>query len=220
MHKNKSYVLSPECLEEARNLELQELCLRRATACKRMAGASNDATTEEIGSCSAEADRNAMEISEEEKNPRSACEGTCQRRQQDVRRWRGRIGRSSVVVKVRAWAVLECGGTVRELDGPILDAAFDAYVVRYPAAARIFQEIGWSGCWCTRAVHSERFFWETEMPSSHHTPPMERTSERCWRSEQMGCSRAGWTVDCQFCPSASQRQTVGRVRDCPAGDSS
>ena len=51
------------------------------------------------------------------------------------------------------------------------------------------------------------------MPSSYQTSAMERTSESCCGSEQMDCSRAGWTVDCHFGPSASQRQTVGRCRD-------
>ena len=35
--------------------------------------------------------------------------------------------------------VLERGGAVRGLDGPILDAALDAYVVGYPAAAGVLQ---------------------------------------------------------------------------------
>ena len=40
MDKNKSRVLSRESLDEVRNLELQDLCSRRATSSKRMAGAS------------------------------------------------------------------------------------------------------------------------------------------------------------------------------------
>ena len=48
MDKNRSHVLFPESLEEVRNLELQAVCFRKATASKRMAGASGDATTEEI----------------------------------------------------------------------------------------------------------------------------------------------------------------------------
>ena len=32
----------------------------------------------------------------------------------------------------------------------------------------------------------------------------------CGRSEQMDCSRAGWTVDCHFGPSSSRRQKVAR----------
>ena len=48
-------------LEEVGNLELQELCLRR------MAGASRDASTEEIASWSVAADRIALEISGKKK---------------------------------------------------------------------------------------------------------------------------------------------------------
>ena len=44
MDKNRSHVLSPESLEEVRNLELQDPHLRSATASKRMAVASEDAT--------------------------------------------------------------------------------------------------------------------------------------------------------------------------------
>ena len=50
MDKDKSHVLCPESLEEVRDLELHELCLRWATAPTRMAGASRDATTEDIAS--------------------------------------------------------------------------------------------------------------------------------------------------------------------------
>ena len=57
MDKNKSHVLSLESLEEVRNLEQEELCL------KRVAGASKDATTKETASWSLEADRIALEIS-------------------------------------------------------------------------------------------------------------------------------------------------------------
>ena len=41
-------------------------------------------------------------------------------------------------------------------------------------------------------------------PSSHHMSVMERTSESCWGSEQMDCSRAGWTDDYHFGPSAGK----------------
>ena len=83
MDKNESHVLSLESLEEVIHLESEELCLRRAAAMKRLAGAAKDATTEEIG-WNVEADRIAKEISE--KNPRGDREGTHQRRHQDVRR--------------------------------------------------------------------------------------------------------------------------------------
>ena len=65
--QNRSHVLSPESLEEVRNLELQELYLRRATASKRVAGATREATTEEIVSWSVEADRIAAENSGKKK---------------------------------------------------------------------------------------------------------------------------------------------------------
>ena len=63
MDKNKTRVLSPKSVEEVRHFELQELCLRGATASKCMVGASRDATTEEIASWSLEADRIELEIS-------------------------------------------------------------------------------------------------------------------------------------------------------------
>ena len=55
---NKSHVLSSESLEEARNLEPQEICLRRATASERKAGASRDGASWFV-----EADRIALDIS-------------------------------------------------------------------------------------------------------------------------------------------------------------
>ena len=63
MDKNRSHVSSPERMEEVRNLEQQELCLRRATASKGRARATRDATTEEIARWFAEADRIAAEKS-------------------------------------------------------------------------------------------------------------------------------------------------------------
>ena len=65
MNKNGCHVLSPESLEEERNIELQELYLRRATASKRMAGARRDPTVEEIANLSKEAERTALGISGE-----------------------------------------------------------------------------------------------------------------------------------------------------------
>ena len=77
MDKEKSHVLSPESLEGVRNREIQELCLRRVTASKRMAGASKDASTDEIASWSAQADRNRVGDlwKKKEKNPRGGREG-------------------------------------------------------------------------------------------------------------------------------------------------
>ena len=49
--------------ESVRNLELQDNACEGKSASKRMAGASRDATTEEIGSWFVEADRIALEIS-------------------------------------------------------------------------------------------------------------------------------------------------------------
>ena len=67
-------------------------------------------------------------------------------------------------------------------------------------------------------VGAHELFTHRDAPTSHHTSAMERTSESCWQSEQMDCSRAGWTVDCHYGPSASQRQEVGRIRDGPGGN--
>ena len=100
MDKNRSHVSSPERMEEVRNLEQQELCLRRATASKGRARATRDATTEENARWFAEADRIAAEKSAKKKiNPRGRREGIHNERH--VRRVHGRIGRISVVVKVQ-----------------------------------------------------------------------------------------------------------------------
>ena len=93
-------------------------------------------------------------------------------------------------------------------------ADFATHSVGYLVAAGTFQKIGWCECWCTRAIHAERIGGETAEPSNHHTSAMERTSDSRWESEQMDCSRAGLTVDCHFGTFASQRQNVGRCRDC------
>ena len=125
-------------------------------------------------------------------------EGNHQRRHQDVRRENGRTGWLSVIVKVQAWMLqaisewesgveqkrcgtvrrydrpndpesveLERGGTVRGFDRPFVVADSDAHIVGYLGAIHVKRTGG------------------TAMSSSRHTSAMERTSESCWRSEQV-----------------------------------
>ena len=62
---------------------------------------------------------------------------------------------------------------------------------------------------CSRRANS---WGGTAMPSSHHASEMERTNKSCWWSEQMDCSRAGWTDDYHFSLFASQRKEIGGFR--------
>ena len=82
---------------------------------------------------------------------------------------------------------------------------FDAHVVGYLVASECIKELDGEKV----GAHELFTLGETEMPSSHHTPAMERTSESCWESGQMSCSRTGWTFDYHFGPSASQREKLG-----------
>ena len=54
--------MSPESTEVIRNLEQQELNLRRGAAAKRLAGWTKDGSTEEIASWSVEAERISREV--------------------------------------------------------------------------------------------------------------------------------------------------------------
>ena len=74
MERNRRHVMSPESLEEVRNLEIQKICLRRATASKPMAGATRDATTEDIARWFVEAERIALEISGKKRKIQEAVE--------------------------------------------------------------------------------------------------------------------------------------------------
>ena len=97
---------------------------------------------------------------------------------------------------------LKRGWTVEGLHGHFLVADFDAHRVGCFVVARIFQEAGWSECWCTRTIHEERTCGRTVMPSSHHASEMEWPIKSCWRGGQMDCGRAGWTDDFHFSPFA------------------
>ena len=59
---------------------------------------------------------------------------------------------------------------------------------------------------CARIIHAERTRGGTSMSSSHHASEMEWSIKCCWRSEQMNCGRAGWTVDYHFSPFASKEK--------------
>ena len=105
-----------------------------------MAGASRDATTEEIVSWFCGSGPNRVGDFCESENPRGGREGNHQRRE------RGRIGWLSVIVKVQAISEWESvveqkrGGTVRAFGRPFFVAEFDAHSVGYFVVAGMIQK--------------------------------------------------------------------------------
>ena len=165
----------------------------------------------------------------EEKNPRGSREGIHKERHQDVRRGHGVTGWLSVIVKVQARILHGNGlglseGTTDPVTLKVL--SWNVAGLSEESTDTILSQISTLTEWdvlllqdCSRqldgvnvGVHEQltprRTGGRTAMPSSHHTSAMERTSESCWESEQTD-SRAGWTVDHHFGPSASQREKVG-----------
>ena len=72
---------------------------------------------------------------------------------------------------------LERGWTVGGVNGHYSVADFDAHRVGCSVAARVFQTIGWSECWCTRATHAEANWWE-DCGAQHSSYVSDGTDKR------------------------------------------
>ena len=183
MDKNKSHVLSTESLEKVRYLESQELCLRKPSALRRMAGAAKDATTEDIASCNVEADRIAKLISEKETQEAVEKEHA---KNDDKLSEHGMDGLDGPLMRR-----CERGHCGQYQNGKVLnwnvaglsDVSTDFFLSQLRCPHR------GTSCCCRSAskhrmewmsVHTSNSrqanWWRTAMARSHHTPAMERTS--------------------------------------------
>ena len=60
---------------------------------------------------------------------------------------------------------LESGWTVGGLNGLFPVADFDAPRLGLLVIARMFQDAGWTECWCTRTIHAVRTLGRTAVPA-------------------------------------------------------